>query len=31
MTIDADILIYIALVDFLAYLLILMLTMEERK
>ena len=31
MTIDADILIYIVLVDFLAYLLILMLTMEERK
>ena len=31
MTIDADILIYIALMDFLAYLLILMLTMEERK
>ena len=31
MTIDADILIYVLLVDFLAYLLILMLTMEERK
>jgi len=31
LTIDADILIYIALMDFLAYLLILMLTMEERK
>jgi len=31
LTIDADILIYVLLVDFLAYLLILMLTMEERK
>ena len=31
MTIDADILIYVLLVDFLVYLLLLMSTMEDRK